>query len=320
MSFSVATLAAYVKDNSDILLTKTVLSPKTAKLIEAGGTVLTGVKSSERIGIFDTDAVFQAGACGFTPSGTTAITQRSVTVGDIKIEESLCYKTLEAKYTQKMLTAGVLYDNPTDFNFYQLWVDLKIAAASRALDVAIWQGDTGSGTANLNKFDGFIKQIVAASDELDANATPYIATPITAVAGITSSNVIAALQAVVKRTATEVKQSADFRVFIGYDVLESYTLALQAANLYHYKPENSEEITIVGTNVKAVAVAGLSAATGMFGMRLSNMVVGTDLLSDQTQVEVWYDKADQAVNYRNAFKYGVGIAFTNEVTKFIPTP
>jgi hypothetical protein len=115
-----------------------------------------------------------------------------------------------------------------------------------------------------------------------------------------------------------VKEKEDFRVFVGSDIIEMANLALYAANKFHHTSDNPEEFLIHGTQVKAIAVPGLSRTIGLFGMRLSNMWIGTDLLSDKTSVEVWYEKKDQAVCYRNAFKYGVQVGVTKEVTKFIP--
>ena len=110
MAFSVGTLTNYVKENEALLLSSSVLGNKTAQLIKDNGTVLVGVKSSEKIGLMDTDAVFQDGStCGFNASGTTTFTQRTVTVGKIKVNEALCMKDLEAKYLQKALPNGSRY-------------------------------------------------------------------------------------------------------------------------------------------------------------------------------------------------------------------
>ena len=112
MAFSVGTLAAYTKENEALLVASSVLGSKTADLIKSQGNVMVGVKSAETINIMDTDAIFQDGSsCGFNASGTTSFTQRTVTVGKIKVNEALCLKDLEAKYLQKALPAGSMYDS-----------------------------------------------------------------------------------------------------------------------------------------------------------------------------------------------------------------
>lgn len=153
MGLSVSTLTNYTEEKKQELITKALFSAKTIKMM----TPMTGVKSSETINIFDTDAVFQAGgSCGFAASGTTSITQRTVTVGKIKVQEALCPKTLEAKYTQTMLQAGSQYDK---IPFEQIYADYKAEQIAKAMETAVWRGDTTSGDAQLARFDGLIKMI-----------------------------------------------------------------------------------------------------------------------------------------------------------------
>jgi len=194
---------------------------------------MVGVKSAETINIMDTDSVFQDGSsCGFTASGTTTFTQRTITVGKIKVNEALCPKDLQAKYLQQALPAGSRYDS-TIFaaEFAQRKAD-KIAAA---LEVAIWQGDTGSGTANLNKFDGFVKLIAAASASvIHANTSTYYGTPLAASAGLTVSNVVAVVDAIYKAIPDEIVAKDDTAIFVGMDTFRLYTIALKNANLFAY--------------------------------------------------------------------------------------
>jgi len=95
MALDLTGLTNYVKENEQQLATSLVFKPKTAQLIEGAGNVMVGVKSSEKINIMETNAVFQAGGtCGFSSSGTTAFTQRSVAPGKIKVNESICHKAV----------------------------------------------------------------------------------------------------------------------------------------------------------------------------------------------------------------------------------
>jgi len=184
MSFSVSTLTNYTKENEALLVSSSVLGAKTASLIKSAGNVMVGVKSAETINIMDTDAFFQAGGtCGWNASGTTSFTQRTVTVGKIKVQESLCPKALEAKYLQKALPTGSQYDS---IPFEQDYSDRKAKVIAAQLETAIWQGDTGSANGNLNKFDGLIKLIGAASGVVDANVSGFVSgAPLTS---ITASN------------------------------------------------------------------------------------------------------------------------------------
>lgn len=153
MAFDVSGLANYTEQNKTELITQSVFGSKTISLMNP----MTGIKSAETINIVDTDAVFQAGgSCGWNASGTTTITQRTVTVGKVKIQEALCPKTLEAKYTQTLLQAG---SNPEAIPFEQIYAEKKASLIASQMETAIWQGDTTSATNNLSYFDGLIKNI-----------------------------------------------------------------------------------------------------------------------------------------------------------------
>lgn len=179
MSLSISTLTNYTEENKQALITKALFASKTISMM----TPMTGIKSAETINILDTDAVFQAGGtCGFSASGTTAITQRTVTVGKVKVQEALCPKTLETKYTQLMLQAGSQYEK---IPFEKLYAEYKADQISKAMETAIWQGDTTSGTNNLSYFDGLIKNIgkvYSATGIVNNNAITGTGTVSTAVA------------------------------------------------------------------------------------------------------------------------------------------
>ena len=159
MAYDVSALANYTKDNGQILLVKSLFDGKTADLIRSKGNVMSEVKSSARLNSLETDATFQAGgSCGFSASGTTTLNARTITVGSVRVHESLCPKTLEAKAQQQELKAGTANGQ---IPFEQVYTDFKAGKINEQIETAIWQGDTGSGNANLNKWDGLIKIIDA---------------------------------------------------------------------------------------------------------------------------------------------------------------
>ncbi len=117
MAYNVSALPDYTKDNVDALIYRSLFTARTGAIIEAEGNVQTGIKSTENIEIFSTDVIFQTDACGWSPSGNTSFTQRVLTVGKIKSEETLCQKTLETKYTQLALKKGSTYDGDIAFDW-----------------------------------------------------------------------------------------------------------------------------------------------------------------------------------------------------------
>jgi hypothetical protein len=275
---------------------------------------MVGVKSSETINIMDTDAVFQAGgSCGFNASGSTSFTQRTVTVGKIKVNEALCPKDLEAKYLQKALPTGSMYDA---IPFEQEFTDKKAKRIASQLEIALWQGDTTSVNVNLNKFDGLVKLVGAASGVVDANTSTYISgAPLSS---ITAANVVSIFDGVYKAIPAQIVSEDDVHIFCGMDVFRTYTIALKNANLFHYsidvKADN--EFILPGTTIKVVAVQGLNGTNKIYAMRLSNLFLGTDLLNEEEKFEIFYAKEADQVRFVSEFKMGVNFAFPDEIVKF----
>lgn len=320
MAFVVSTLTDYAKENEALLVASSVLGSKTATLIKSQGNVLVGVKSSEKIGIMDTDAFFQDDSdCGFNASGTTTFTQRSVTVGKIKVQEALCPKGLESKYLQKALSAGSMYDS---IAFAADYTSRKSAKIASQLETAIWTGDTASANGNLNKFDGFIKLVAAASASvIHANASGYYGSPLAASAGITSGVVVAVLDAVYKAIPASIVDKDDVAIFVGNDVFRTYTIALKNSNLFNYTFDGQAtgELTLPGTTIKVIAVQGLNGTSKIYAGRVSNLFIGTDLLNEEEQFELLHDPYAMNIKFMAAFKFGVQFAFPDEMVDFIPT-
>ena len=313
MAFSVSSLANYTKENEAQLVTSSVLGAKTAALIKSAGNVMVGVKSAETINIMDTDAFFQAGGtCGWNASGTTSFTQRTVTVGKIKVQEALCPKTLESKYLQKALPTGSQYDS---IPFEQDFSDKKAKTIASQLETAIWQGDSASANGNLNKFDGLIKLIGAASGVVDANVSGFISgAPLTS---ITAANVVSLFDGVYKAIPAKVVSADDMVIVCGMDTFRTYTIALKNANMFNYAFDGKadSEFVLPGTSIKVVALQGLNGTNDVYAMRLSNLFLGTDLLNEEEKFEIFFAKEADEVRFAAEFKMGVNVAFPDEIVK-----
>jgi len=314
MAFNVDALAAYTEQNEALLVTSSVLGAKTASLIKSAGNVMVGVKSSETINIMDTDAIFQSGAsCGFNASGSTSFTQRTVTVGKIKVNESMCPKDLEAKYLQKALPTGSMYDS---IPFEQEFTEKKAKRIADQLEQALWKGDTTSVNVNLNKFDGLLKLVNAASGVVDANVSAFISgAPL---ASITAANVVSIFDGVYKAIPATIVSYDDVVIVCGMDTFRTYTIALKNSNLFHYQIDvkADNEFVLPGTTIKVVALQGLNGTNKVYAMRLSNLFLGTDLLNEEEKFEIFYAKEADQVRFVSEFKMGVNFAFPDEIVKF----
>lgn len=302
MAYVVSSLTDYVKENNLPLLNASVFGAKTAGLMN----VQSGIKSSAALNIMDTAVVLQADGCSRSASGNTTFTQRELEVAKIAVHQDFCPKDLNAKWTQSQLKAGSK-DNaiPFEAEFSSL-IAKKIAAT---LETGIWQGDTLSGDANLNKFDGFIKLIDAAAGVVDGNQNSETA--------ITASNIVAIVDGIYAAIPTAVLGEDDVKIFMGMDTFRVYAMALKNANLYHYSGQASDfEVVVPGTNVTVIAVNGLNGTDRIFAMRTSNMFLGVDLENEEEDFEMWYSNDDRLVKFSTSFKYGVQFAFPTEIVSY----
>lgn len=321
-ALNVSGLTDYVKENEDILLTKSLFGGKTIDLITSEGNLMLGVKSTEKIAILATDAIFQDGTgCTRTASGSTSLTQRQITVGTVAVVEDICVADLEKKFMANKLARGA---NNNKLPFEQEYSNLKADTVAKQLEIAVWQGNTLHGDVNLNKFDGLIKIIDAASGVIQANATAYIASgaPISAATGITLSNVKAIVNAMWLALPADVTGQDDIRIFCGWDTFNKFINAFTDQNLFNFAPAGSEVsaangvVIIPGTNYKLTAVHGLDGTNRLFAMRMSNLVFGTDLESDYEDFTMMEDQFKDYLRFKMRFRAGVQVGFPDEIVKF----
>jgi hypothetical protein len=317
-------LTDYVHENSEILLTKSIFSGKTADLIAAEGNLMLGVKSSEKIAILATDAIFQDGTgCTRVSSGNTSLTQRTVTVGTIAVVEDICVADLEKKYIARKLARGA---NVNKLPFEQEYSELKAETVAKQLEIAIWQGDTTSGNANLNKFDGLIKIIDAAGTAINANSATYNVTgaPVSTATGITAANVKSIVDAMWLALPADIMGKDDIRVFCGWDTFNKFINAFKDQNLFNFAPTGSEvkqangEVMIPGTTYKLTAVHGLDGTNRLFSMRMENLVEATDLESDYEDFAMMEDQFKDYLRFKMRFRFGVQVGFPDQIVTFKP--
>jgi hypothetical protein len=316
MALSFSGISAYTREQIAPLLTEAVFSAKTQSIIKAGGILLPKTKSSVKIPKMTTNANFQEDTCSWNPSGNTTLTQASITVGKIKVEESICPKDFEAYFAQEALKAGSTYEDFGWSDFQTKFTEQKNLLIAKQLEVSMWQGDTTSSNPNLSPFDGLIKLINAGSP-VNANVSGFVSGG--PIATITASNVVSVLNAVYRAIPVEIIDATDLKVMVGNDVYRLAVLAYQQLNLFNYKVDADANQTFIipGTNVELVAVNGLNGTGDIFATTLSNLAMAFDLEAEEENYSIWYSKDNNDVRYRVAFKMGVGVAYTQLVVRFI---
>lgn len=306
MSLNVNGLQAYVDQERMALIKKMILGGRSTRFL----TVQPDIKSAASINLLSSQLVAQAGGCGFTDEGQTILTQNTLNVCPLKVNESICIDTLEQYYTQAMLAPGS-YD--TDFGFEQLYTEEKVSQISSLIDTLIWQGNT-SVTGQTGLCDGFITlaNTTYSASTVDGNVSNATA--------ITANNIIALVDDAVNVIPTNIIDMDDLYLYCGYDFYRTYATALRNQNLFAYTgaEDQGESFSqmVPGTNVRLIAVKGLNGTNKFFISSKSNMYFGCDLLNDYENLEIFFSMDFQEVRVVAKWKAGVNAAFWDYVVYF----
>jgi len=308
MAYNFGNLTAYTDQERLPLITKAVFSAKSASLF----TKQVGIKFAAALNLMDTDAVLQGGdLCGYTSSGTTTFSQRNITVGRMKVMETLCPRALEQYWMQTQLTAGSMYDGVP---FEQAFAEQKALRIAEALENAIWQGNA--------YFSGVNQLLNAASGSTISGNTGAVSASV----GITASNVIGIFDAIYNQIPQAILTKQDLVIFCGWNNYRTLVQAFKQGNatgglavLYNQVDLASlanGEFMYPGTNVRVIAVPGLTNTNRIVCSYLGNFFYGTDLLSDEEQFSIFYARENDEIRSIAAFKAGVQIAYPDLVVDF----
>lgn len=303
MALDLTALNTYTNEQKQTLLVKAIASaPSVAKM-----SIAPGIKSKEKMNKIDTTVTFQAGGnCSFTALDTTSLSDREIEVKDIAIMEAICPKKLEKYYLQHQLVAGSKQET---IPFEQEYSELKAALIADAMETAVWQGDTASSTANLNKFDGAIKILDAAGTAVATNVKPGTGTITT----LTTSTAVTGVG-----SAFSVEVGVGDKIYSGTTLIgtvsvvgsaTSITLAANAAaavsgatfsvvpkNAYHFASPILDSAGIVAANVDSI-IRGVYLGIPKALKRKPSVDVVCGIDTFETYIEKLY--ADNKYHYKH---------------------
>lgn len=313
MAFSLGTLAAYIEDQDFPLIAQMQATGGLAEVAD----IQTGIKGSSHLQFLSTDVVFGSDACTRTASGTTALTQRTLTVGAIAVSENLCIKDLNGYWAQVLVKKGAAGEEEMPSEIEAVYMEKKMNAMGNQLTISDFQGDTASAVNNLSYYDGLLK-IVDAGAAVDGNTGG-----VTVATTISTANVLAILDAMWSAIPENISNAEDLSLFIPISVYKKYVVALKNANLFHYSGDGEQE-RLYGTNVALRPTVGLPGAAGterMILTRNANIVIGMDGDADEDAMKVRLDPVtEKNIFFDVTFKRGVQVRFIDEVVEFTLVP
>ena len=303
MSLNVSALNDFNNETAGKIVLDTVYKGNTTEYVQ----VQEGIKFQEPLNLISVDPYFQGGNAVTTASGSAEFTQRNITVTKRTAYDSWNLQDLTDKYLGvSVLPAGSYEETMTILN--DLTTEL-VQKAQQNNDEFLWNAVSGSQFANSTvtpNADGF-KALISGSTTGVVVATGDGATAIT---GSTAYDQITSMLGQMDANVLD----SDLTVWCGTRVFQRVINGLTTQNLFHFDPTTVErrggfyEVPLPGyPNVKIVGNYGLRGSERVIIGPTSDMVVGTDLVSDTTNYQLWFDINSDTLKYRLRNKLGVQI-------------
>jgi hypothetical protein len=251
-----------------------------------------GIKYQEPLNIFEVDLQVQSGDCVSNPSGSFDATQRTITVTQRTSYDGLCLDNLNPKYLGISALDRGSYNET--FKLASIYTEQIVNQMKKSDDAFLWN------TSNLGT--------------LTSGSTAGVVVPNAATGSVSSATILGITDALIENLSDDVADRDDLTIWMSVANFRKFITALRGINNYYFDPSSISnrtgilQIAYPFQNVKVVGTSGIS------GDRIALMpdayaVVGTDLLSDVDNFQLWYDINADQLKHRLKSKLGVQVAF-----------
>jgi hypothetical protein len=187
---------------------------------------------------------------------------------------------------------------------------LLVNQFQKANDYFLWQQVSGSastygGTCAVNGLNVIISSSTAGVVPVLINA-----------ASSSAANILTTMDTMIATSSADVADREDLTFFMSVTNFRNYLTGLRLANNFYFDPMS---VTNRGglyemqypfqPNIKVVGTVGLQGLNRIVLGPAKQIVVGTDLLSDFTEFQLWYDINTDTLRHRISTKLGVNIAY-----------
>lgn len=295
MGLNVQALADFNNQVAGELLVRSVYAGSTMEYI----TIKEGVKYQEPINLMDVDLVIQNGTCVSTPSGSLEFTQRNITVTPRTSFDGICLKDMDKKYLGISALEPGSYSET--FAMAAAYGDLLVNQFQKSNDAFLWNVNNGlraltSGSAPANAIGVVIPAAVTGS-------------------AFTSANALTTIDTLIENLNADVADRDDLTVFMSVANFRKYVSALRSANSFYFDPNSITnrggilDMMYPFQNVRVVGTSGLTGSDRIILAPAKYIVAGTDLLSDFSEFQMWYDINSDQLKHRISTKLGVQVAY-----------
>ena len=138
--YVVSSISGFTDEVGGALLTKALMGATTVKEV----TQRVGIRGTQSLNLLDSSPVYQAGACGWSSTGSTTYTQRDLTVCSEKINMEWCSNDLRDTYLSMFLEGGDLDLNQTT-PFENVIADNIMQQVQQRVESKVWTATVSGG-------------------------------------------------------------------------------------------------------------------------------------------------------------------------------
>jgi hypothetical protein len=248
------------------------------------------------------------GTCVSTASGSATFTQRNIQVCPRTSFDALCLKDLDTKYLGiSSLDRGSYNETWALTNAYS---ELLVNQFQKANDQFLWQQQSGS----YSSYGGTCA--VSGLNYIITGSTSGVVVPSGATGSFTAATALSVMDAMIAGLSADVANRDDLTFFMSVANFRAYVAGIRAANNFYFDPmsiSNRGNVLEMAypfqPGIKVVGTIGLSGSNRVVLGPAKQIVVGTDLLSDFSEFQLWYDINTDTLRHRISTKLGVNIAF-----------
>lgn len=307
MAFDISALTEFKNENTG-LVQELIFKPTT---IASGIDVIVGQKGTFKLNNLSSDIYLQASACGWTVSGSTTFGQQEVVLKTIDFKEALCAKTLTSKWMSQVMRDG---SNPEELPFEKFILDSKVKGVAAENEKMFWRGDTSTGTGNLGLVNGMAAFLSGATGSIYSEASSGTTT---------SANVITKVKTMITSMGTNAPELLDQDDLALYMSSADYLTFIMALNDALYPVTNQDQAKPYGKSfnylgVEVIGTNGLNSEDFWYLSSKKNFVLGTDLTSDEENIEIWYSQDNREYRVAGTYKIGVAAYFPSLVIQNNP--
>ncbi len=292
MGLDVTALSDFNNEVAGELVAKMVYGGSTMEYI----TIKEGVKFQEPINLMEVDLQIQSGTCVSTPSGSLDFSQRNITVCPRTSFDGICLKDMDRTYLGISALERGSYNET--FALATNYSELLVNQFQKANDSFLWTQTSGS----LSCASDGLKQIISGS-------TTGVVT-----AG-TGDATLANLEVMLAALSDDVADRDDLTYFMSVSKFRSLISNIRTQNNFYFDPVSVQnrggilEIGMPFQNAKIVGTTGLNGSSRIVLGPAKQIVAGTDLMSDFSEFQLWYDINSDQLKHRISTKLGVNVAY-----------